>query len=135
LEASEPGIFPATAESDYWNDAAPALPMKVQGLQEFDTHAVLGVQEILADDQQDNLRPSEIVAYLVAPILACDNFAVIPFTDYSLSSQWRDALDYFVADRLIFMSIAAKYIDPTVFNVSHLLFPACLGSSHMNLRT
>jgi hypothetical protein len=83
-------------------------PLAFKGDLHFDTVAVVGSDEVGADQKQDDMSRAHVSIDLVTPFLTSANAAVVPTDNQTVSSQQRKLLLEFVAQLLVFVGVRVK---------------------------
>src|SRR5262245_26070089 len=65
---------------DHGNDRCRSLSILLHGLLRFDLTAVVGIDEVRADKQQNDLGVSQIVSDLISELCSREKYAIVPIS-------------------------------------------------------
>lgn len=100
-EAAERSVMPVAGTQDDGDDARLAPFVTLHRAHHFDVVAVVGRDEVRADQQQNNVRAVELVVDLAVEILAGADAAIVPGCDRALAAEPGEVLLEFVAQRFV----------------------------------
>ena len=87
VDFGERGELPIARAQDNWNDSGGYELMQLHRALHFNVVAVIGGEEVRADEEQDDVRGVELVADCAPPLRAGTDAAVVSLRDEAFSLQ------------------------------------------------